>query len=63
MSIILENSSDILEIKIVIKWIMAPLLAALLNCPSNLNEDFIINLNFDNTLDEKQLFKPFRALI
>jgi hypothetical protein len=45
--------------KTLIKWILAPLLAKLLDRRSNLNDDFCVNLNFWNYSDTMDVFMPF----
>ncbi len=59
-----------IELKTVVKWVLAPLVAKRLNCSSNLNEDFSILLQFSNEADDEQLvassdrkFDPFREAI
>lgn len=62
-----ENSVELSEIiaareiepKTLVKWILAPLLANLLDRKSNLNDDFCVNLNFWNYSDTMEVFMPF----
>ena len=51
-----------IELKTVVKWVLAPLVAKQLNCSSNLNEDFSILLQFANEADDEQLVgQPYRS--
>lgn len=49
-----------IDIKVVIKWILAPLIAKELNCKSNVTDDFVININFWNFSDTMEVFMPFK---
>ncbi len=49
------KNENIIELKTVIKWVLAPLLAKKLNCSSNLNEDFNILMTFSNEGDDQEL--------
>lgn len=51
------------DIKAVIKWVLAPLLAKALDCKSNVNEDFCIMLNFWNYSDTMEVFMPFKDFL
>lgn len=52
-----------LDLKTVIKWVLAPLISTKLNCSSNSSDDFLINLFFSNDEDNLQVFEPFREKI
>lgn len=53
-----------LDVKTVLKWIMAPLLAQRLNVKSSPHcNDFCINVNFWNYSDTFEIFQPFNEYI
>lgn len=53
------KSDNPIELKTVIKWVLAPLLARKLNCSSNLNEDFNILMTFANEGDDQELVDSY----
>lgn len=44
-----------IELKTVVKWVDAPLMAKKLNCSSAVNEDFNILMTFENEEDDQEL--------
>jgi hypothetical protein len=58
-----ESTKEGVDIKTTIKWIMAPLIAERLQVRSNLNDSFIMNLDFENALDEQHTFMVFEEAV
>lgn len=54
----------ILDLKVCVKWIMCTLLSEKIQKRSDANDDrFVINLNFENMMDDIHLFSMFRDTI